>query len=125
MRRRPALLCLIAGLLAVAGVGPGASGAAASGAGGVSGLHGHRHAHVCAAPKAHQAACHAIIDLDVSGKAPSAIGANAVTPMASPQGYGPTDLQSAYNLPSGTAGTGLTVAVVDAYDLPTAQSDVN
>jgi subtilase family serine protease len=38
-------------------------------------------------------------------------------------GYGPADLASAYALPSGL-GTGKTVAVVDAYDLPTAESDL-
>jgi Fibronectin type III domain len=47
---------------------------------------------------------------------------------ASPQtlwgAYTPTDLQSAYSLPSGTAGSGQTVAVVDAYDLPTAEADL-
>ncbi len=39
-------------------------------------------------------------------------------------GYGPTQLQSAYNLPSTTAGSGQTVAVVDAYDDPNAASDL-
>ena len=47
---------------------------------------------------------------------------------ASPQAlwgaYTPTDLQSAYALPSGTAGSGRTVAIVDAYDLPTAEADL-
>jgi hypothetical protein len=38
--------------------------------------------------------------------------------------YTPTQLQSAYALPTGTQGTGLTVAIVDAYDLPTAESDL-
>jgi hypothetical protein len=89
-------------------------------------LHGHRHAHVCAAPKPHYASCHAIIDLDVPGNAtPSTVTPNSVTPLLTPQGYAPADLQKAYNLPSGTAGAGATVAVVDAYDLPTAQADVN
>ncbi len=41
-----------------------------------------------------------------------------------PSGYGPSDLQSAYNLPSSTAGSGATVAVVDAYDDPTAEADL-
>ena len=36
----------------------------------------------------------------------------------------PADIQSAYNLPSGTAGSGMTVAVVDAYDLPTRGADL-
>jgi hypothetical protein len=42
---------------------------------------------------------------------------------ATPSGYGPADLQSAYALPSGL-GAGKTVAIVDAYDLPTAESDL-
>jgi subtilase family serine protease len=46
-------------------------------------------------------------------------------PLASmPSGYGPADLQSAYKLPSSTAGAGQTVAIVDAFDDPTAESDL-
>jgi hypothetical protein len=41
-----------------------------------------------------------------------------------PSGYGPSDLQSAYNLPSSTAGSGRTVAIVDAMDDPSAESDL-
>ena len=41
-----------------------------------------------------------------------------------PLGYGPADLQSAYALPSATAGAGATVAIVDAYDDPTAAADL-
>jgi subtilase family serine protease len=44
--------------------------------------------------------------------------------VTSPTGYGPADLQSAYKLPSSTAGTGQTVAIVDAFDDPTAESDL-
>jgi subtilase family serine protease len=39
-------------------------------------------------------------------------------------GYGPGDLQSAYGLPSGTAGGGQTVAIVDAYNDSTAEADL-
>ncbi len=39
-------------------------------------------------------------------------------------GYAPADLVAAYNLPS-SGGTGVTVAVVDAYASPNAQSDLN
>ena len=39
-------------------------------------------------------------------------------------GYGPSSLQSAYNLPSSTAGSGQTVAIIDAYDYPTAAADL-
>lgn len=41
-----------------------------------------------------------------------------------PLGYGPSDLRSAYNLPSTTAGVGQTVAIVDAFDGPKAESDL-
>ncbi|HEX8967194.1 MAG TPA: S53 family peptidase [Chloroflexota bacterium] len=52
---------------------------------------------------------------DIQGK-PSATG--------QPSGYGPADLRSAYQLPSTSAGAGQTVAVVDAYDDPNAESDL-
>ncbi|MFI9384523.1 carboxypeptidase regulatory-like domain-containing protein [Kutzneria sp. NPDC052558] len=42
---------------------------------------------------------------------------------ASPAGFGPSDLQSAYSLPA-SGGTGQTVAIVDAYDDPTAEADL-
>jgi subtilase family serine protease len=41
-----------------------------------------------------------------------------------PPGYGPSDIQKLYGLPSTTAGAGRTVAVVAAYDDPTAESDL-
>ncbi|WEO96705.1 hypothetical protein A6P39_023255 [Streptomyces sp. FXJ1.172] len=47
-----------------------------------------------------------------------------VSPNTTPSGYGPADLQSAYNLPSATAGSGRTVAIVDAMDDPSAESDL-
>jgi Ricin-type beta-trefoil lectin domain/IPT/TIG domain len=47
-----------------------------------------------------------------------------VKPFVTPSGYGPAQLQSAYSLPSSTAGSGATVAVVDAYDDPNAESDL-
>lgn len=43
---------------------------------------------------------------------------------ASPSGYGPSQLQSAYALPSSTGGSGQTVAIVDAYNDPDAASDL-
>lgn len=43
---------------------------------------------------------------------------------AATTGYAPCDLQSAYSLPSTTAGSGQTVAVVDAFDDPNAESDL-
>src|SRR6516225_355165 len=40
---------------------------------------------------------------------------------SAPGGLNPSDLQSAYALPSSTAGTGRTVAIVDAFDDPNAE----
>jgi hypothetical protein len=47
-----------------------------------------------------------------------------VNPAVAVSGYGPSDLDSAYNVPT-TLGTGKTVAIVDAYDDPNAASDLN
>ena len=80
-------------------------------------LLGHRHAPACGAPLPNHVACHAMFDLDVAGP--------LTTSSATPYGYGPSDLQAAYSLPSSTAGSGHTVAVVAAFDLPTAQDDLN
>jgi subtilase family serine protease len=41
-----------------------------------------------------------------------------------PEGFGPADLQGAYRLPSGSAGDGQTVAIVDAFDNPRAEADL-
>ena len=51
-------------------------------------------------------------------------GANGLTQAGTtPAGYGPSDLLSAYNLPAG-GGAGATIAIVDAYDDPNAESDL-
>jgi subtilase family serine protease len=47
------------------------------------------------------------------------------SPQATPSGFGPSSLQSAYALPSATAGSGQRVYIVDAYDDPNAASDLN
>jgi putative Ig domain-containing protein len=51
------------------------------------------------------------------------ITSDAVSPDATPSGYGPSDLTSAYNLPS-NGGAGQTIAIVDAYDDPNAATDL-
>jgi len=54
---------------------------------------------------------------------PSSTPAPTPTPTAGPvAGYGPVQIQGAYGLGSG--GSGQTVAIVDAYDDPTAESDL-
>lgn len=56
---------------------------------------------------------------------PTPVPTATPTPSSSaPPGYGPPDLQSAYALASSTAGSGQTVAIVDAYDDPTAEHDL-
>jgi subtilase family serine protease len=67
-------------------------------------------ARVCAQATAGYAACNALIRTD----RPAA---------ATPSGYGPADLRSAYNLTT-TGSASQTVAIVDAYDDPTAESDL-
>src|SRR5215470_16290811 len=48
----------------------------------------------------------------------------AAAPLATVAGLGPAQLQSAYKLPSATAGSGQTIAIVDAMDDPTAEADL-
>ncbi|MER6216599.1 putative Ig domain-containing protein [Streptomyces sp. NPDC001674] len=61
-------------------------------------------------------ACHALARTDVKQQL-------SLAPGLLPSGYGPTDLQSAYALPA-SAGAGATVAIIDAYDDPNAESDL-
>jgi len=49
---------------------------------------------------------------------------STATATTTPAGYGPADIQSAYGL-AGLTGGGRTVAIVDAYNDPTAASDLN
>jgi subtilase family serine protease len=76
--------------------------------------------HVCSAAAINTARCSAI-QLDSSTSTTSSA---EVTPNASaPSGFNPSDLQSAYKL-STAGGSGQTVAIVDAYDDPKAESDL-
>jgi subtilase family serine protease len=71
----------------------------------------HSSARVCPAAAPGEASCHALIRTDV-------------TPNAStPSGYFPADLRSAYNLTSSGSST-QTIAIVDAFDDPTAEADL-
>jgi subtilase family serine protease len=74
----------------------------------------------CAAPtKVGVMACNALRVTSTS----ESITPLGVHPNATPSGFGPSDLYSAYNLPSG-GGAGQTVAIVDAYNDPSAASDL-
>ena len=80
----------------------------------------HDYAAACAKPAAGHMACLALVRTNVKPRR------RAAHPDAIPAGvgYGPSNLQSAYLLPSSTAGSGQTVAVVDAYNDPNAASDL-
>ena len=75
--------------------------------------------HACAVPAAKHAQCFSI-------RIATAPAATRVAPAQTPGSYGPSDLQSAYNLTSAATskGAGETVAIVDAYDDPDAASDL-
>jgi subtilase family serine protease len=53
-----------------------------------------------------------------------ATGIQAQAAKNTPSGLSPSSLQSAYKLPSTTAGKGQTIAIVDAYDDPNAEADM-
>lgn len=78
---------------------------------------------LCGLPAPGQLRCLGVRRTDVSEPAALSGSPDAATPAAVPAGYGPADLTSAYRLDS-TAGSGQTVAVVDAYDNPTAEADL-
>jgi subtilase family serine protease len=71
---------------------------------------------VCDTPAPGHAACLALVHT----RTPN----GPLTVTATPYGYGPGDLQSAYKLPSARLGAGRTVAIVDAGDDPTAGADL-
>ncbi|MET9456433.1 S53 family peptidase [Streptomyces canus] len=82
----------------------------------------------CAIPKkAGELACNS---LRVTGGTTAFQKARGITPKAAdaatPSGYGPSDLQSAYGLTAAAAanGSGETIAIVDAYNDPNAEADL-
>ena len=72
--------------------------------------------HVCDHATAGFASCLAIV------LKPTGIHPNVTKSI--PDGLTPKDLQHAYNLPSTSAGKGQTIAIVDSYDDPNAESDL-
>ena len=68
-----------------------------------------------AAPAAGMAACDAWVRTDLKQA--------AVAPAATPAGYGPADLRSAYKLTS-SGSASQTIAIVDAFNDPNAESDL-
>ena len=76
---------------------------------------------VCPPAAPGYASCLSLLRTDIAARARALI-----TPVAPPWGYGPPALQSAYSLagPALSGGSNQTVAIVDAYDLPTAEADL-
>jgi len=72
-------------------------------------------ARVCPGSVVGTARCHSWVRVDPSGKPVS---------NSTPRGYTPADLQSAYALNSASGGSGKIIAIVDAYDAPTAEADL-
>jgi subtilase family serine protease len=72
------------------------------------------------APQPGFASCEAQVRKDVRPMTAQ----EAAAPLASVAGLGPAQLVSAYNLPSASAGSGQTIAIVDAMDDPNAEADL-
>jgi subtilase family serine protease len=70
---------------------------------------------VCPAPTTGHAHCHAFVTTDANGNPIAA---------ALPSGFGPAQFHGAYSLPN-SAPNSQTIAIVDAYDDPTAKADLN
>jgi subtilase family serine protease len=115
--RRPAFAALsAAALLCLSGVAFASPAVAAPG--------GHRNVEVCSTASVGEARCQAVRSdpLTAAGvAAPEAAG-------KTPTGYGPADIRAAYALNDNVKPTvvsgGRTVAIVDAYDAPTAEADL-
>ncbi len=119
--RSPIAAAGIAALAAVGWVGIAAGSAGATNAAPQPAGHiAHRVCQQSIGPAPGLAAC-AAIRLD--GATPASM-VNAAASAAAVAGLGPADLQSAYKLPSATAGAGQTIAIVDAFDDPNAESDL-
>jgi PKD repeat protein len=114
-----AISALVAGV--AAGPAPAAAPAGAPpGAGSPRPLPAHSQRPVCGPPAAQTASCHAHV----------VTYQDSADPLASSSyqsGWSPANLASAYNLPTlaGLPGSGPTVAIVDAYDNPNAETDLN
>jgi subtilase family serine protease len=111
---RRALVVLMSAALAVSGAlfGTTAATAGSNNTGATPRLHPQR---VCAKPLPGYVSCMSFLMVTDAGD-PFTTGA--------PNGYGPADFQDAYKLPSATRGKGMTVAVVDAFDNPNAEADL-
>jgi subtilase family serine protease len=99
----------ITAFLAVVGLALGA-------AGGGGAANAHSSARVCPGSPMTTASCNALVVADAGGMPLASI---------SPTGLSPATIKNVYSFPtSSTAGAGQTIAIVDAYDDPNAESDL-
>ncbi len=111
MRPRTSLAALgAAALTALALTGAATQAGASPATAGAAAAPTAQHTRVCAQAPVGFAACHAI-----------RVDGTAVSPLVA--GYGPADLRSAYNLTS-SGSPSQTIAIVDAFDDPNAESDL-
>ncbi|MEN3361219.1 MAG: hypothetical protein V7637_5201, partial [Mycobacteriales bacterium] len=121
--RSPIAAVGVAALAVVGWVGfaPGSAGAAGQAAAARPVAHV---AHsVCQQSIGHTPGLAACAAIRLDGATPASM-VNAAASALAVAGLGPADLQSAYKLPSATAGSGQTIAIVDAFDDPNAESDL-
>ncbi len=113
--------CCVGMLAAVSAMLVGVGSAAAEPHSNATGL---SHRAVCGAVATGFARCNSYVVTDRSGNAFN--GSPVPSATSGPAGYSPADLQSAYILgaASGSLGSGSTVAIVDAFDDPNAESDL-
>src|SRR5690242_10598240 len=71
------------------------------------------HVRVCDSPR-DEVHCHARVIVDASGQ---------LVPSATPAGFGPSQLRSAYKI-TGSGSSTITIAIVDALGYPNAESDL-
>lgn len=113
------LVVLAVSLALTLGAWPTAAAAAppGPGPGPVVKSHGRFHRQICGATGRGLARCHSEVVADANG---------APVAAATPAGYGPADLQSAYKLTGAAASNGgnQTIGIVDAYNHPNAEADL-
>ncbi|MFJ5520902.1 carboxypeptidase regulatory-like domain-containing protein [Streptomyces griseoluteus] len=71
---------------------------------------------MCGTPQPGEATCFGLRRTDVTPR-------KGLRSTENPEGFGPTDLRSAYGLPA-KGGAGQTIAIVDAFDNPNAEADL-
>lgn len=117
-RRRVAALVAAGALALLLAFVTGAASAAPSTAG--TQAIQHRNVHVCATPLSGQATCFSILHQAVTSAGKPAPNAS------SPTGLSPATIQHVYGFStSSAAGSGTVIAIVDAYDAPNIESDLN